>query len=193
MGSRVDEAGRGFAVVTDEVRKLSTETANAVAQISHGIKHVTETIIEQFQEKLTNETIESERHALERFANQLNLVEERYAEMTNQQYQILGTITQNSHRLGNMFVQVMSSVQFQDVVRQQLGQVTHAIMHIDQHLSRLAEALRLGDENMLPPPITHRFESVLDKHIKTNSPDRRQVMTDQDTAEVKSPPRIELF
>ncbi len=191
--ARAGEAGRGFAVVADEVRKLSTETGEAVSRISNGINQVAETILQQFQEKLSHENIDSERIVLERFANQLDEVEQRYTRMTAQQAEVLQTIAQGSQQLGDMFVQVMASVQFQDVVRQQLEHVTHTVSRIDQHTGQLAVALRNNAPHQLPAPIAQQLEEMLGSYVMDSQRHIHAQATGKAATDKGSQPRIELF
>ncbi len=191
--ARAGEAGRGFAVVADEVRKLSTETGEAVSRISNGINQVAETILKQFQEKLSHENIDSERIVLERFANQLDEVEQRYSRMTNQQAEVLQTIAQGSQQLGNMFVQVMASVQFQDVVRQQLEHVAHTVSRLDQHSGQLVVALRNNDPHQLPAPIEQQLDEMLGNYVMDSQRHIHAQATGKAASNSGSQPRIELF
>jgi methyl-accepting chemotaxis protein len=194
--ARAGEAGRGFAVVADEVRKLSMQTGEAVSQISQGIAKVAGTIEVQFKEKLSNTSLAGERLVLEQFANQLTEMEHRYTALVNQQSGILATISGSSNQLANMFVQAMSSVQFQDVVRQQLEHVTHAVDRLDQHATQLADAIRHPEEDSrFPEPIAKHLEAMFDGYVMDS-----QRMAHSKSAGSSRPasgggggPKIELF
>ncbi|MFV0371049.1 MAG: methyl-accepting chemotaxis protein, partial [Azonexus sp.] len=67
--ARAGEAGRGFAVVADEVRKLSTETDTAVNKINAGINNVSNSIRQQFQDKLETGNLDAEKAALTEFSD----------------------------------------------------------------------------------------------------------------------------
>ena len=155
--ARAGEAGRGFAVVADEVRKLSSQTGEAVVQISQGIARVADSIEQQFQEKLANANLEQEREALERIARQMSELEERHTALIHSQTEMLDTIAGNSQRLADMFMQAVASVQFQDVTRQQLEHVMQALQRLDKHAQDMADALRNPEhgEAALPSMETH--------------------------------------
>ena len=139
--ARAGEAGRGFAVVADEVRKLSQETEAAVGKISAGIKGVGRAIEDQFSDKLSSEVRDTERASLEEFGLQLSSLGASYEQLTVENAAVLARIGEGSRRLPGMFMDALGSIQFQDVVRQQLEQVAGALEKLDIHASILARRL----------------------------------------------------
>jgi methyl-accepting chemotaxis protein len=192
--ARAGEAGRGFAVVADEVRKLSMQTGEAVAKISKGIATVAGTIEEQFKEKLSSANLAGERQILEQFANQLNEMERRYTDLVNQQNQVLSSIAASSSQLASMFVQAMGSVQFQDVVRQQLDHVTHAVSRLDQYSVQLAEALRHPDDaGRFPDPLAKHLNEMFDGYVMDAQRSAHNRSTGASQAVARDGPKVELF
>jgi methyl-accepting chemotaxis protein len=192
--ARAGEAGRGFAVVADEVRKLSMQTGEAVAKISHGINQVADTINAQFEEKLKSMNMTQERALLENFANQLNDMERRYAEITNQQYGFMSTISGSASRLSEMFVQAMASVQFQDVVRQQVEHVSHAVTRLDGHVGKLGAALRAHDPGLFPESLQQHLNEMFDGYVMDSQrQSHQQAMGGAARAQEGGGARIELF
>ena len=192
--ARAGEAGRGFAVVADEVRRLSNQTAEAVTQISEGIGRVTTSIESQFKEKLSHANLQGEREILERFTGQMDEMEQRYTHLINRQGEVLGTINDGSARLSNMFVAAMSSVQFQDVVRQQLEHVNHAVTRLDGHLRQLADVLRTP-QTPFPEPVAKQLDSMFDGYVmdKQREIHKRSTGNASQAASSNSGPKIELF
>ena len=192
--ARAGEAGRGFAVVADEVRRLSNQTAEAVTQISEGITRVTGTIESQFKDKLSDANLQGERDILERFTGQMDEMESRYTELVNRQGEVLGTIHGGSVRLADMFVQAMASVQFQDVVRQQLEHVQHAVTRLDVHLRQLAQVLRAPGASAFPESVSRQLDAMFDGYVMDK---QRQAHLRSTTGKAAAPadaaPRIELF
>jgi methyl-accepting chemotaxis protein len=192
--ARAGEAGRGFAVVADEVRRLSNQTAEAVTQISDGIGRVTGTIESQFKEKLSQANLQGEREVLERFTGQMDEMEARYTELIKRQGDVLGNIQSGSERLSDMFVSAMASVQFQDVVRQQLEHVNHAVTRLDTHLRQLAKVLRQPGVGAFPEPVDKQLNAMFDGYVMDK---QRQAHTrtvgGKAAAAADSGPRIELF
>jgi methyl-accepting chemotaxis protein len=191
--ARAGEAGRGFAVVADEVRKLSTQTGEAVSRISQGIKKVADTINAQFDEKLSSMNMTQERELLEHFAKQLDDMERRYADITNVQYAFMTTITGSSTKLSDMFVQAMASVQFQDVVRQQVEHVSHAVTRLDTHCARLGSALRDTDPNQFPDSLERQLSDMFDGYVMDSQRQSHRRAVGEAAQASQSGPKIELF
>jgi methyl-accepting chemotaxis protein len=139
--ARAGEQGRGFAVVADEVRKLSDQTSEAVSKIRDGILTVAASIESEFKEKLADASLNTETHALEQFANQLTEMGERYAELVTRDGDVLAQINQTSSSLSSMFMEVMASIQFQDVTRQQVEHVMGGLDRLNAHFAMLRQQL----------------------------------------------------
>ena len=152
--ARAGDAGRGFAVVADEVRKLSHETEAAVKKIDEGILAVSDLIDNQLQDRIAHSNIAAERTTLERFAEQLATLGHSYEQLTQRERKILEHIASSGTRLGEMFMETMASVQFQDISRQQIEQVIKGIAHIEEHTQSIASMLERAEEYAeTPPPI----------------------------------------
>lgn len=193
--ARAGEAGRGFAVVADEVRKLSGETEAAVIKISQGISAVAEHIEAQFQDKLSNINLAKERELLEFFSAQLNELGRSYEELMRHESSVLTEIRDSSQQLANMFMEAQASVQFQDVSRQQIEQVMHALSQLDEHAGMLAERLRaFEDPGFRYEPIAKHLEALYSRYVMESQRVTHQSSLNQQ-AVVTAPAsaRIELF
>lgn len=164
--ARAGEAGRGFAVVADEVRKLSSETEAAVSKISQGITSVANNIETQFQDKLSNVNLDKERQLLEFFSCQLNQLGKSYEELMQHEAGVLAEVRSSSSQLASMFLEAQASVQFQDVSRQQIEQVSQALVQLDQHAALLADRLQAyEDPNFTYKPIAQHLEALYDRYV----------------------------
>jgi methyl-accepting chemotaxis protein len=166
--ARAGEAGRGFAVVADEVRKLAHETESAVRKIDEGILAVTQLIDTQLKEKLSQTDIDVERTTLEQFGEQLGRLGLSYEQLMRREGQILERIRSSSTKLGEMFMETMASVQFQDITRQQIEQVVAGIGHLDAHTQSVAGMLEhAGDESTAPTilPLKEQFGTLYSAYV----------------------------
>jgi methyl-accepting chemotaxis protein len=164
--ARAGEAGRGFAVVADEVRKLSTETENAVSKISHGISSVANNIHTQFEHKLSNVSLQKERALLELFSTQLNELGQNYEKLMRHEASVLGEVQSSSQQLTGMFMDAQASVQFQDVSRQQIEIVMQALSLLDEHATVLAARLHAHeDRNFTYTPIAKHLETIYSSYV----------------------------
>ncbi|HOL63863.1 MAG TPA: methyl-accepting chemotaxis protein [Accumulibacter sp.] len=158
--ARAGEAGRGFAVVADEVRKLSQQTEKAVQKINEGIGGVAALIEQQFNNQATHSEAKEERDSLERFAEQMEALSYGYEQVTAREHGILQSINANSDKLTTMFMETLASVQFQDVVRQQIEQVVHALQRLDAHARTLVGQLEHRNDAGPPPTVEPLVEQL---------------------------------
>lgn len=163
--ARAGEQGRGFAVVADEVRKLSDQTSEAVSRIRDGILSVASRIESEFQDKLADASLNNETQALEQFANQLTEMGERYAELVHREGDVLAQIDRTSKALSGMFMEVMASIQFQDVTRQQVEHVLHAFDRLAAHLALLRRQLSDPRTPLDFKPLAKHLNEMFDGYV----------------------------
>lgn len=193
--ARAGEAGRGFAVVADEVRKLSTETEVAVSKISQGITSVANNIETQFQDKLSNVNLEKEKQLLEFFSSQLNELGRSYEALMQHEAGVLREVQSSSSQLAAMFMEAQASVQFQDVTRQQIEQVSQALVQLDEHAGLLAERLRAyEDASFTYKPIVQHLETLYSRYVMEQQRVTHDSSLNRDHAKpAAKQSRVELF
>ena len=140
--ARAGEAGRGFAVVADQVQKLSNETNQVVAKIHEGIGNVTRSIQEQFRSKLENSSIQKQQAVLENFSAHLNSMGTNYQKMMMRDEKTIIQLANTSQTLSSMFMEVLASIQFQDITRQQIEQVQKILNSIDTDILQMVQMMR---------------------------------------------------
>lgn len=201
--ARAGEAGRGFAVVADEVRKLSAESDIAVTKINEGIHAVAESIRQQFQDKLSHSNVNEEREALTQFAQQLSNLGNGYQQLLDHDLRVLTTIQDSSSDLSRMFMDVLASVQFQDITRQQIEQVQNALSKLDEHCETLARRMLAAEgEDFKYTPLAQHLDELYGSYVMDTQRSTHQASLGKDagskrTADAKpaaaASPKIELF
>lgn len=190
--ARAGEQGRGFAVVADEVRKLSDQTSEAVSKIRDGILTVAASIESEFKEKLADSSLNSETHALEQFANQLTEMGERYAELVNRDGEVLAQINQTSSSLSAMFMEVMASIQFQDVTRQQVEHVMSALDRLNGHFALLRQQLTEPEAQVEIKPLAQHLNEMFEGYVMDQQRGQHAQALGS-SASSGSGPKVELF
>ena len=196
--ARAGEAGRGFAVVADEVRKLSTETDTAVNKINQGINQVAENIRQQFQDKLAHSNVDAERAALTEFSTQLTNLGAGYQTLLAHDMNTLQTVKESSSELATMFMDVLASVQFQDITRQQIEIVLRALNKLDDHAETLARRIMASEDSDFEyTPLAEHLDELYGTYVMDSQRVSHQQATHQTSYSGKpaSAPssKIELF
>jgi methyl-accepting chemotaxis protein len=191
--ARAGEYGRGFAVVADEVRKLSNQTEQAVAQVRDGIENVASTIERQFQEQLNEANNQNEVAALETFSKQLANLGQRYGELVEQNAQTLERIKASNAELSSMFMDVMATIQFQDVTRQQIEHVLHALDLLEEHMQSLHKGLLAPDETLAITPLSQHLETMFDNYVMDSQRSQHNQAIQRSSPGFGSGPKVELF
>ena len=196
--ARAGEAGRGFAVVADEVRKLSTETDAAVNKINEGINGVAQSIRQQFQDKLAHSKVEAERNALTEISNQLSALGQGYQQLLDHDLNVLQNVREASGELASMFMDVLASVQFQDITRQQIEIVVRALRKLDDHAETLARRITASEAaDFTYTPLAEHLDQLYGTYVMdTQRVSHQQALHQPLSAEAKpaaSSAKIELF
>jgi methyl-accepting chemotaxis protein len=134
-------------------------------KIREGILTVANSIENEFKEKLADASLNNETQALEQFANQLTEMGERYAELVHREGDVLAQIDQTSSSLSKMFMEVMASIQFQDVTRQQVEHVMGALDRLAAHLVLLQEQLTDPDVEVPFKPLAAHLNEMFDGYV----------------------------
>jgi|GEM_PF-6969894 len=168
--SRAGEFGAGFAVVAAEVKTLAKLSDEAAQEIVAGIGSLREAIrdslVLEVESRVKNE--QTELGGVSSSIGELTLQTEKLAAY---ELEVLDRVQSESVRIGDSVVQLIGSIQFQDVIRQRL-----------EHMSRISDLarvqLRQVSETMLSGlienlPSTKDLASALED--EGPSPPRRQV------------------
>jgi methyl-accepting chemotaxis protein len=191
--ARAGEQGRGFAVVADEVRKLSDQTTEAVSKIREGILTVANSIENEFKEKLANAALNSETQALEQFANQLTEMGDRYAELVIREGDVLTQINKTGSSLSSMFMEVMASIQFQDVTRQQVEHVMAALHRLDEHLAVMLAQLNDPTSPVAFKPLATHLNEMFDGYVMETQRNQHTQVTGNMASAGNTGSKVELF
>lgn len=193
--ARAGEAGRGFAVVADEVRKLSTETDVAVNKINDGINGVANSIRLQFQDKLAHSNIGSERSALTEISTQLASLGNGYQQLLDHDQTVLQNIQQASSELAGMFMDVLASVQFQDITRQQIEIVIKALRKLDEHTLNLARRIKDAESSDFTyTPLAEHLDQLYSTYVMdAQRTSHQEALHRPEGKAAAASPKIELF
>lgn len=147
--ARAGAEGAGFKVVAGEVRRLSAETARAAREVSEGITAAVRAI--------SDEAALLEARMGEGASAQLSEVAGHVQDLVGTLSEVLPYMDRLTHDLDRDVEQVTADIldtlgdmQFQDINRQLLEQINHALGELSTHF---AQVYQLIDGQAPPPPV----------------------------------------
>ncbi|WP_177187786.1 methyl-accepting chemotaxis protein [Formivibrio citricus] len=191
--ARAGEAGRGFAVVADEVRKLSEQSAKAAQEIETGITRVATSIETQLGNSIDQERAAQEQDTLTKLVNQMVQMDTSRSDLISQLNNVVSKMETHQDTQSSQIITLLSSIQFQDVIRQQVELVDSGLEELNQHLQELANLLAdpaslLSERQAL----SDRIDKLL-KHYVMDSQRKVHGEVSGKTTATNSAPSIELF
>jgi methyl-accepting chemotaxis protein len=193
--ARAGEAGRGFVVVSDEVRKLSAQTADAAADIARMIHTATKGADQELA--VATEALENHRSVshLSQVIEEMNVMELRFGEGSRVMLDVIQGVDQGNREMITRLSEALGYIQFQDVLRQRVDQVHYALHELDEHLQGLAAHLgESGWNGHIQPSLQARMKDHLDRYVMSSQRDAHaQVLGDGPGANREDGPKIELF
>jgi methyl-accepting chemotaxis protein len=139
--ARAGEHGRGFAIVAAEVRKLSTQSEQAASKIGLAMARMATDIETQFSSKLNQQGQKGESVLLGSLETQLGKLGGGYEELDTMNKQILNQVGVSTGEVARQVLELLSNVQFQDIVRQQIEIVMRTYSSSDAFIERLRDCM----------------------------------------------------
>lgn len=148
--ARAGEAGRGFAVVADEVRKLSTLSAENAKKISDTVEVANKAILSTLA--ISEQFVKQDNEMMASFEKVFERVVEQFHGATSSLSGSVNTMREESISIGAEISDVLVALQFQDRVSQILMLVRNDLEKLQRHLQDHEQGLASGNA----PPIDAR-------------------------------------
>lgn len=147
--ARAGNEGSGFKVVAAEVRRLSTQTADAARQVTDGIQQAAQAI-EREATQLASEVSGSPAAQLDEIARHIQDMSQTLAEVVPYLGQLSADMDLGIADVSSDIVEILGHMQFQDINRQLLEQINNALASLSCHFSQLYQLI---DGQAPPPPV----------------------------------------
>ncbi len=153
------ESGRGFAVVANEVRKLSQRSAEAAAMIEKGLIDAKRTMREGANLNL----IDKQTGDASAMVGSIRQLQDNYERMRQYYKSLFVAVTEQNSKLASEIAEILSQIQYQDVVRQRIERVESAVAQRNNVLGDLPRRLANPQSNLAELPEDMR--EVLDEYL----------------------------
>jgi len=188
------QAGRGFAVVAGEVQKLSSQTAFAAEDIAEKISSAIRGV--EGELALAKAALDSDAATadLREAAKDAVAIHASYDATISLFLDLNGLVQTGNNEVVAQLTGALGQVQFQDIVRQRVDQVSMVLLELDGHFSGLAK--RLCDpawDGILSPTLEERLGPGLTESILASSEAHLQLQASTAMMEAVDGPAIQLF
>jgi methyl-accepting chemotaxis protein len=191
--ARAGESGRGFAVVAGEVRRLANQTSEAAVEIGQRILAVTEGIDQEMNLATREAEHRKSTRSMRSVLADIGAMQERFADASARLQADYG-IDKSNDAIRNGLSEALGMIQFQDVVRQRVEQVQHALNELNSHLQVVADEL-LGSPNRAPDLASLRalLDARVKEYVMESQRKTHQDVTGEEIVRREERPQIELF
>lgn len=188
QAAHAGEKGLGFKIVADEVRKLAVNSNKAAEMIEQGLEHARETI----QEGLKFKFLEEVMGQMEEAANVVESVKklEHNNEDMQQYYKTLfAVINQNNVKLAQDISEILSGIQYQDIVRQRIERMKNTMNRRNELLKIFIEELA-STNSLITEDFVMQMNIILGDYLEEES-HHSNSLSPTDAEDL--PPKFELF
>jgi|HubBroStandDraft_1064217.scaffolds.fasta_scaffold19926_3 methyl-accepting chemotaxis protein len=192
--ARAGGAGRGFSVVAMEVRKLAVLASKAAADISDKIKATCGNVsseLKSAQEALSRTEANA---AMNHLIVDLDAMQQEFSHNSQLLFDVINGVDSSYGEMVGRLSDAMGHIQFQDVMRQRMGNVQEALKDLSDQVQVLAEK---PDDAKWDGTLDQTFKGLLDAQMskyRMASQTATHIAVSGGAAEADySRPAIELF
>lgn len=191
--ARAGDDGRGFAVVADEVRKLSGQTAEAATSIALKINAVTKRTESELTVATQAMTSHETSDDLNKIIAEISDIESCFTEGSKVLLDVMTSVDEGNKEMVTQLSEALGHLQFQDVMRQRIDQVKHALSELNEHFVGLGSRMTDVEWNgAVTTPLKERMDAHLDHYVMDSQRNVHAAITGAETRG-SGRPAIELF
>jgi methyl-accepting chemotaxis protein len=135
--ARAGTAGRGFAVVASEVKDLSLLSDQAAVQIGTGIEKL-EQVVQASLNTIVGQRIAKESSGFNDISGAVSELTDNLQKLFSHQRDTLTKVQYENERMSDPIMQMIGSIQFQDVVKRRLQAIVHCFDKITESIESSA-------------------------------------------------------
>ncbi len=189
--AQAGENGKGFRVVAGEVKQLSRVSDQAARDIGDGISRL-QSAIRTSMETLVLDRLEAEKKGFDQLVGSIGDLTENFDRLIGHQRDVMGKVHSESEMIAAPIMQLIGSIQFQDVTRQQLQHVSQSMDMIGRHSHQLGLNLQTDRLDQETFGIEAEIAASLAGYVMSQQRNIHNQSIGADAAEDKGP-LVELF
>ena len=143
--ARSGSAGLGFNVIAKEIRALADESRRVSAQLKGQTSGLSDQVSKSLLVTFEQRTLEEQR-SCDMMESAFSRLTEHMTGLFDLQRDMLARVHGASAAIVGPVMELTGSIQFQDIVRQQLEQVSAALLRASSHIVVVADAAEYGGE-----------------------------------------------
>jgi methyl-accepting chemotaxis protein len=162
--ARAGEAGRGFAIIATEIRKLASGVQTLSVDIRARIERLTRMVTIDLQEH-ANRRERVEHDAIDQIRATLSALTENLMILIAHQRDILQKVETESESVAKPIMDLMGSIQFQDIIRQQLEQLSRMADTVGDHIRAIDVMLEDPCGDMGEETLSQKLDNMFDDYV----------------------------
>jgi methyl-accepting chemotaxis protein len=138
--ARVGQAGKGFSVIAQEIRRLATEAQSLSVDVHNKVEGLIKIITTDMK---TAAELKERRDAdsIGDISSELTDLTGNLVSMLTHQRSVINKIETENESIARPIMDMMGKMQFQDIIRQQLGQLISTATMVDEHVQHVSRCL----------------------------------------------------
>jgi methyl-accepting chemotaxis protein len=162
--ARAGDAGRGFAIIATEIRKLASGVQTLSTDIRARIEGLTRMVTVDLQEQAGRR--ESLQHdAIEKIRETLGALTDNLMMLIAHQRDILQKVECEGESIARPIMDLMGSIQFQDIVRQQLEQLSRMAEMVGDHIQAIEVMLEDPRSDMGEETLSQKLDNMFNSYV----------------------------
>jgi methyl-accepting chemotaxis protein len=189
--ARAGDAGKGFAVIATEIRKLAACIQALSIDVRERVDTLMRTVTIDFEEQ-TNQRELVEQDTIADMTETLGVLADNITTIVTHQRDILQKVETEGGAIAGPIMDIMGSIQFQDIIRQQLEQLDRMAGMVDKHMGSIGAMLEAGSETAEEDTLSAKLDDMFASYVMASQRVAHMAVRGEEVAD-KTDSLIEMF